>query len=102
MTDTANEPQTAEEFLDEARRRDPQRFAALAARYPINSDYDEQRFRLGESPWRKRNREGLKGAPPKRRFSDEEWAIALAATQQGRREWELDYALAKEQAQGVY
>ena len=100
MTDTDTAPQTAEEVFAQAERDDPQRYAELAARYPINSIYDDQRFRIGEPIDRKRRRDGKLGGPThKLRYSDEEWLEVQQARRLGLREWETDYAFAKELAQ---
>lgn len=90
---------TADAWFALEAQRNPVRFAEVAERYPVNSDADEYRFRIGEPPARKRRRDGKLGGPArKRRYSDEEWEAVREARRLGLREWELDYAFAKELA----
>src|SRR5438105_2850757 len=93
----------ADDFLEAARKADPKRYAELAERFPINTEDDETRFRIGEPPWRKRVRDGRRGVSrDKRRYTDAEWAEMKTARRRGLREWEVDYAFAKELADESY
>lgn len=76
----------ADLFLDEAKTRDPERYAELERRFPIESKYDRTRAFLGEPIKRNRKRRGKSGGVPaehRRRYSDEEWPIAYAAFRNG-------------------
>ena len=81
-------------FLVEAKARDPERYAELEQRYPLSSDYDDQRHKHGEPIKRRRKRLGPAGGVPRekrRRLTDDDrqaWKAWL-------KEWQLDYAYAK-------
>lgn len=82
-------PDSADRFLEEARALDPERYAELERRFPIESKYDRTRVFLGEPISRNRKRRGKSGGVPaehRRRYSDEEWPAAQAAFKDGVRE----------------
>lgn len=79
----------ADRFLQEAKTRDPERYAELERRFPIESKYDRTRAYLGEPISRNRKRRGKSGGIPaehRRRYSDEEWPTIKAAFRAGLRE----------------
>ena len=79
----------ADAFLEEARLRDPERYAELERRYPVETKYDRTRAYLGEPISRNRARRGKSGGIPRehrRRYSDEEWPAVEAAMRRGKRE----------------
>lgn len=79
-------PDAADRFLQEAKERDPERYAALEERFPIESKYDRTRAYLGEPISRNRKRRGKSGGIPKehrRRYSDAEWPSVEAAYRSG-------------------
>lgn len=79
----------ADEFLQEAKLRDPDRYAELEDRFPVESKYDRTRAYLGEPIIRNRKRRGKSGGIPKehrRRYSDQEWPEVKAAHIAGVRE----------------
>lgn len=81
--------------------RDPKRYAELEAKYPMSTVLDDFRMKHGEPRSRALKRIGPAGGVPldmRKPMTEEE----RAAMRAGIREWKLDYALAKEQAQGVY
>lgn len=82
-------PRTAEEFLEEQARIDPEYFQELAEKYPIQTAYAKKRDAIGMPLSRKRKIEGLKGGIPKhmkRKFTDDEWKESRSAVERGRRE----------------
>lgn len=79
----------AEEFLEEAKMRDPEHYAELERRFPLETKYDRTRAFLGEPISRNRERRGKSGGVPpeqRRRYSDEEWPAVIAAYLAGVRE----------------
>jgi len=85
----------ADEFLAQKKLEDPEHYAELAKKYPIQSLYNQQRDRDGISPWVVRRINGPSGGVPKehkRTFTDEEWAEMQLAKKLGLRELKLDYA----------
>jgi len=89
---------TAEEVFRAARRLDPDRFKDLADAHPISTPDDDYRHATGwRRPHRKTSNVTRHVAKSERRiFTDAEWAEAAEAMRAGKREWNLDYALAKE------
>lgn len=82
-------PDAADEFLKEARLRNPKRYAELERRFPIETKYDRARAFLGEPISRNRKRRGKSGGVPRehrRRYTDEEWPAVQAAMRAGKRE----------------
>lgn len=82
-------PDAADEFLEKAKLRDPERYAELERRYPIESKYDRTRAYLGEPISRNRKRRGKSGGVPaehRRRYADEEWPKVRDAMKDGKRE----------------
>lgn len=80
---------SADRFLEEAKLRDPERYAELERRFPTESKEDRMRARLGEPITRDQQRRGKSGGVPKehrRRYSDSEWPAVWAAWLRGRRE----------------
>ena len=100
----------ADEFLAEAKQRNPERYAELEKRFPIESQYDRLRHKLGEPLTRSRKRRENDGLGSgryvpldmRRQFTDEEWTATKKAWQRGEREHDALERAAKEQAQGVY
>lgn len=79
----------ADRFLEEAKQRDPERYAQLEQRFPMESKEDRMRARLGEPIARDQARRGKSGRVPnehRRQYNNEEWATAWAAWLRGRRE----------------
>ena len=72
----------ADLFLEEAKRADPARYAELEKRFPVESQYDALRQKLGEPPGRTRKRRANDGLGTgryvhpsmRRQFTDAEWA----------------------------
>lgn len=95
----------ADAFLEAAKLRDPQRYAELERRFPVETKYDRTRAFLGEPISRNRKRRGKSGGVPaehRRRYADEEWPLVQEAMREGKAEYRELERLAEEQAQGVY
>jgi len=93
--------QTADDFFEAAADENPEYWGELEDRYPVNSKYDELRYRIGEPPKRKRDRDGLSGGVPKnkkRKFTQEEWKEYRKAKDKYLSDWYEDYYYAKKLA----
>lgn len=93
-------PDAADLFLEAAKLADPERYARLEEQYPLSSEHDNFRAKHGETRAAALRRIGPSGGVPRhmrRRLTDEDRRLL----REGVREWQLDYALAKEQAQGA-
>lgn len=91
----------ADDFFQEASESDPEYWDKLEKQYPVNSEYDELRFRIGEPPKRRRNRVGKSGGVPKdkkRTFSPDEWREYRKAKDKYLKDWYEDYYYAKKLA----
>ena len=83
----------AEIFLAQKKRQDPQRYAEVCKKYPVQSKHNQTRDKHGISPSVARRINGPSGGVPKnhkRTFTDEEWANVLQARKIGRRELAID------------
>lgn len=95
--------QTADEFFEEVKKNDPDRWEEVEERYPVNSKYDEKRFRHGEPPGRRQARNGKSGGVPKdkkRKFTLDEWAEYRKAKKKYIDDWWIDNHYAEEQNRG--
>lgn len=81
-------------FLAQKKLEDPERYAEVCRKYPVQSSHNEKRDTDGISPWIARQQRGPSGGVPrehKRTFTDEEWAEVQEARRIGRRELKIDY-----------
>lgn len=85
-------PDDADLFLAEMKRRDPERYAALADRYPVISARAKRRDRRGRTYAATDKREPLSDDARQRYVDQREDRLAYI------KEWRLDAALAKELA----
>jgi hypothetical protein len=84
----------ADLFLATKKLEDPERYAEVCRKYPIQSKHNQQRDQNGISPSMARKINGPSGGVPKehkREFTDEEWAEVQNAKRMGLRELRLDY-----------
>ena len=89
----------ADEFFDKQKRANKRRWDQVKEKFPVNSPYDEERFRLGEPPHRRRKRVGPAGGVPRahrRKFTAEEWMEYRKAKKKYLDEWYQDLHFAKE------
>ena len=83
----------ADRFLAEKKAEDPERYAEIAKKYPVQSKHNQLRDKNGISPSVARRINGPSGGIPKhqkRKFTDEEWAEVQEARRLGRRELAID------------
>jgi len=93
----------ADEFFEEVKKTDPNRWVEVEERYPTNSKYDEKRFRQGEPPGRRLARNGQSGGVPKdkkRKFTPDEWIEYRKAKKKYIDDWWVDHHYAEEQIRG--
>jgi hypothetical protein len=101
LLDFVSKTERAEEFFEDFAESNPEEWSELESRYPVNSKYDELRFRIGEPPKRRRNRMGKSGGVPKdakRRFTQDEWREHRKAKDKYLQEWYEEYRYAKKLA----
>lgn len=84
----------ADAFLALKKKEDPQRYAEVCKKYPVQSQHNQNRDRDGISPSVARRINGPSGGVPKehkRKFTDQEWKEVQLARKIGRRELRIDY-----------
>ena len=84
----------ADAFLAQKKLEDPERYAEVCAKYPVQSVHNQKRDKNGISPSVARRINGPSGGVPrdhKRTFTNEEWAEIELARRLGRRELAIDY-----------
>lgn len=84
----------ADAFLAQKKLEDPDRYAEVCKKYPVQSRHGQKRDEDGISPKVARRLAGPSGGVPKshkRTFTDEEWAEVQQARRIGRRELKIDY-----------
>ena len=86
----------ADEFLTQAKLRDPERYAELEDQYPIITSHAKRRDRRGEV-YRPIEQRGPLSKSAKQRYRDQR-----AARKAALRELALDIRLAEEAQQGYY
>lgn len=98
MTDPAS-ALTAEDFFAAISESDPDHYAEVCARYPVQSEYRELRDREGgRKPTKWARPSGGVPREMKRVFTAAELDAIREQKREYLREWALDYALAKELA----
>lgn len=97
-------PSTAEEFFALMEASDPDRYAEVCARYPVQTEYRElrDRERLGRKPTKWAYPSGGVPRDAKRRLTAEELQQLRSDKREYLKEWALDYAFAKELAESGY